>query len=346
MVIPVLFAFWAAVPVPSAAPLVVEIDRPLTVKEVWDVRWSSAKDLYLALGRGGVVELPLLPETARPEVVIPPNLPGERYGFTGLVALSPERLLFASQVFQFGWKVRGAPAALRTGWQEFIAGIDVHGDRAVFLGAERSDDGEFSPDGAIAWTARLGPEKLEERKPLLIGKAGPGAADLNSCACLEKGGVLFFPDGSLFLLPGVESGAYLYDAEGRTLRTWDTGKLGYTDGCPLSAGEGPAINGDMTVRLRWYNSHRVVDEVLALPTGPGIVVREWKEGMVRWDLVALLPEGKHEQETLPFYSSSDETFLAGDAQGDRLAFVLNDSPPPRRARKQPPRLVVVKLPAN
>lgn len=345
--IPWMWALLTVAAEPAAAPFTIEVDRPLLATEVWDVRWSEPDRLYLALGRrGGLVELPLQPQAARPEVVIPPALPGERFGMTNLVALSPTRLLVASGVFQFGWLVRGAPAALRTGWQEFIAGIDVHGDRAVFLGAERAEDGEFSPDGVIAWTARLGPEKLEERKPLLVGKAGPGAAGMNGCFVLDKGGVRFFPDGSLFLLPGVESGAHLYDAEGRTLRTWDTGKLGYTDGCPVSAAEVPAINGDMTARLQWFNSHRVVDEVLALPTGPGIVVREWKNGAVRWDLVELLPGGGHKQETLPFHSSSNETFLSGDALGGKLAFVLNESPPPRRERKQPPRLVVVNLRTN
>jgi hypothetical protein len=48
---------------------------------------------------------------------------------------------------------------------------------------------------------------------------------------------------------------------------------------------------DPSLRMAWENERRIVDDVLPLPAGPGLLIRSVQQGQVRWALKVLHADG-------------------------------------------------------
>jgi hypothetical protein len=65
---------------------------------------------------------------------------------------------------------------------------------------------------------------------------------------------------------------------------------------------------------------RVIDEVLVLPQGPGLVVRTWSGGSARWELNVFTAGGVRRY-PLPLTSSRPHDHLRGDVRDGKIALL-------------------------
>jgi hypothetical protein len=221
--------------------------------------------------------------------------------------------------------------------------LDVEGDRMLVLGLRRGDNGKLAPDGGIGWLARL-TDRLAGLRTVQVSVSGAGARGLDACAGMGLGRVRFLLDGSFVIVPGAEPGIFLRDRRGRLLKTWPADLVGFDAGCPISESEVLRFSASTAARYSWINQRRVLDEVLPLPQGIGFVVRRRSQGVTRWQLSVLSPEGKVVRYDIPVTSPSEYARLAGDARGGRIALLVRlDTPgtPPAGSSH----ILVVRLPA-
>lgn len=332
---------------PAAPGLRVVFDHPLPepLAKARDVRWAGPGAVLLAAGHAGTLEVPLGPNGLGAPKLLVASLPQsglER--FHSRLGASPQFLLMASPVFSTFWHPRSSadPGEVQTSYRfEAIIDLDLAGDRLLLLGAQKDEQGRFAPDGAIAWTARLGKD-LTEVKPLLRSTAGAGARPMDACGLMELGKVRFLRDGSLLVAPGVEPGVFRYTQEGRLVQTWQAEALGFDAGCGISDDEMYRFSASMAARYPWINQRRVLDEVLPLPDGPGFVVRTRSAGKTTWQLK--VPRGgKVDTYAIPVSSSEERSHLRGDVRDGRIVLLLLDQvthPPAGSAR-----LLVLEVPA-
>jgi hypothetical protein len=200
--------------------------------------------------------------------------------------------------------------------------LDRAGRRLLCLGAPHDGTPTFAADGAIAWIGSLA-HGLSDLRPILHDVGGPGAPNLRRCSVLELGSVRSLPDGSFLVVPGFQPGAHLFDNIGRLLRTWDTEALGIPPPrcAEISDKEKYELRFEPERRVAWVNAHAVVDEVLPLPQGPGLVVRSrGADGLVRWQLKILGAE-RVTTHDLPFTSNRPFDRLRGDARNGRIVLL-------------------------
>ncbi len=272
----------ASRPGPAPLRIVAEYTIHPVLLAAMDVRWAGDDSVFLAAGRAGTFKLPLERE-AQPKVIIPGSLADGGFWVSSRVAASPRFLAIASSAFAMRWK------DLSKGTQQDIPfdavlDIDIQGDRALILGALKDEKERFAPDGAIAWTGSL-ERQLADRKPVYYSASGPGAKTVDNCGPYDMGGVRFLADGSFLIVPGVEPGAYLYDASGKLVHTWDTREIG------LDAEDCENLDPKVRDRLfavpeprwAWLNRRRILDDILPLPQGPGLIVRSVVQERPRWE---------------------------------------------------------------
>ena len=88
-------------------------------------------------------------------------------------------------------------------------------------------------------------------------------------------------------------------------------------------------------------SRVIVDDVLPLPSGPGLLLRRVENGITKWDLVALRYDGgKPSRTPLPVTMPSPRSHARGDVRGDRILLLMFDDALPQQKAAQPPQLVV------
>lgn len=312
-----------------AVEVVHRMSLPDRLTRVADVRFDGDSHLVLTVGRLGVVRVSYDGTTVGPADVLIPENPGVGVVLTENLALSSSFLAVASPASQMAWlKRQGDPVVERLGnWDtpetapiSYFEDVDLYGDRLAILGLMRSDGG-MSPDGAIAWTARLGTEPPDLR-PVAYAKAGKGARPFDACGGFLVGKLRFLDGGRLLIVPGAEPGVYLYSAEGRLERTWDTAHFGVDLRCDLDDETMLRLGGDAAARHRYLGRFTSVDEILPTPFGPALVVREVASQGTRWSLVLLREEGAPRRLDLPIGSTSERAHLRGDAKGDRLLLIL------------------------
>jgi hypothetical protein len=317
----------------EATQMAVEVVHRVSLLEqlapVADARFDGETHLVLTVGKLGVVRVSYDGSALGvPEVLVPEN-PGAGVVLAENLAVSASHLAVASPASQMAWQRRQGEADIeRLGnWDtpetapiSYFEDIDLRGDRLAVLGLMRSDRG-MSPDGAIAWTTTLGsdPPKLE---PLAWAKAGKGARPFDACGGFLVGRLRFLDDGRLLVVPGAEPGIYLYSADGRLERTWDTAHFGIDLRCDFDDETMVRLGGDAAARHRYLAGFTTVDEILSTSAGPALVVREVAPKRTRWSLLLLPDTGVPRRIDLPIESTSPRAHLRGDAKRDRMLLIL------------------------
>ncbi len=335
---------------PPAAPPTLRISSEITLstpalERAKDIRWASESSVFLALATEGTVEINLDPANLAPKEMIAGSMkPGGFWG-SERVAASSRFLVAAGPALSLTWRRLDDPARVEQAF-EGIQAIDVRDNRLAILGVRRDEQREVGKDGAIAWTGSLD-KQLEDLKPFFYDIAGPGAMAMRRCIVTPLGAARFLADGSLVVVPGVQPGVYLYDLQGKLVRTWDSASLGMDADClSLSEQEATGLIGRAVDRYTWLNRRQTVDTLLPLDQGPGLVVRRVESGRTRWDLKLLRHDGSIETYAIPIEGSNEFFHLRGDARSGRIVFLLNETVfrGGDKEQRAAPRLLVTQLP--
>jgi hypothetical protein len=316
---------------PEARPLRIlreqALPAPPAVGRTLDIRWAGLQSIYVSTAFGGTFEIALA-ATKEPWLhrIFTPQTEYGPFGTQDHLALTSRIAAVAGPARGLFWQRRPSGTKSMTALNldfDVIAALDARGAELLVLGARRNDRGEFAPDGAIAWIVQ--PEKQPPAvRTILYSRSGPGAPAMGDCGMFETGKVRAMPAGDFWLVPGVEPGVYHYDAAGKLLSVLQADRLGFEVGCGLTPKEVLDYSASMTGRWTWLNRRRVLDEILALPEGPGFLVRIREAAETRWELKVLRGSGEVVSYGVPIRSPSPFAHLRGDARGARLAFVLLD----------------------
>ncbi len=314
-------------PGPSAAPAlrIIWDQELLSIRSLAvDIRWASDRTIYVAW-LNGVRELALDGLFTRLRELVPNPSPHGPFGFD-MLATSPEHVV-ASSIFRT-MAVRSNPTT-RDGhvlltWipMGIIEGIDVSGGRLAILG---NPEWERSPEGAIAWLGPVTDHPGKDLRPILIDAGGARSPQLVACSDLQLGGVRFLGDGSIFVVPGSQAGAHLYSPAGHLTRTWDTAGLGLDADIGCAGVDAVQQHQSMAIsppaRAAFLNSHSVLDAILPLPQGPGLVIRRVAGGKVTWVLKVLRSNGTTESYQIPITGELPYDRLRGDVRGNRIVLL-------------------------
>lgn len=337
----------------AAALLVGAANRPVAVlptREVTlpvrsvaaDVRFSGGKDVLVAAGKDGVKRLRRGRNgTLQWSLDIGGQGDPKGFFFSRMLANDGAMTVVASPFDAIGWQLAGQ----RVSAFPFATTIDIEvlGDRVFILGANRDGKGRWAPEGAIAWTGTLS-MALRDLRPLLSSaKSGttPPALGVAYCGPLEMGVIRTISDNEVLVIPGVEPGAYVFDRNGRLLRTFDTRGLGFLDRCDIGREQAGLFARDMKARMRWRNRERVLDEIVVIHGRPALIVRHVVKGRTIWDLIVLDSSGKASSSIrLPITSPSPNAHIRADVLDDEAVFLVRTYGDRKdRSDEQPPRLV-------
>lgn len=300
-----------------------------------DIRWDGDENILIAACRDGTLRVPASDRGGHSQLerAYAPLPDMGSMGMQYQLGISPEFLVAAAPGHLISWIPRALPDPKPVSIDmdfNTIIDLDVHEDRLLILGLRQLEKGKLAADGAIAWTAKLG-RKLTYVQPVQFSISGPGAHATDACSEMQMGKVRFLPRGAFVVVPGGEPGIFVHDASGKLVKTWQAETVGFDAGCPITDDEMYKYSADIHARYRWLNQHRVLDEVLPLPGGIGFVIRTRANGLTRWQLKVLSPEGKVIPYDIPVTSPSEYARLAGDVRGNRIAFLLSldtfDTPP-------------------
>ena len=255
---------------------------------VADIRWDDDSHVLVAACRDGTFRLPVAEGDRSPlERAYGPLPDMGDLDSQVLLGASSEFLVTAAPFHLLSWIPRTLPdpkpISIELNFEALIA-LDVYGDRLVVLGIQKPK-GKLAPDGAIAWTARLG-KKLSQVRPVQFSVSGPGARDTDACTDMHMGKVRFLPGGSFVIAPGSEPGIFVHDVAGKLIKTWQAETVGFDAGCPITEQEMYKYSADPRARFHWLNQRRVLDEILPLPTGIGFIIRTRSNGLTRWQLAS------------------------------------------------------------
>ncbi|HET9227973.1 MAG TPA: hypothetical protein VFR31_14960 [Thermoanaerobaculia bacterium] len=337
----VLFGcIWLAVPVDGGedrSPIRL-IERYLIAGEgtgFTDVRWASDNSVFLSRALHGVVEIELSEALAKRSQPIPdarvlrPSL--KQVPKFEQLAVSTRYLATASKSYNLTWRSLQRPANGAVRFEHAVVGniddIDLLDDRVLFLGTPmlRTFDpkSRYENKGGIAWLGVLSPG-LKDLKPVLFDLSGPALEHHWACSTIGLGAVRFFRDGSFVVVPGYQPGAHLFDPTGKLVRSWTGNETGLTTGCSgMGMDDGIQLRSTLEGILSWLNERRVLDDVIPLPEGPGLLVRYLgKDGKLHWELRVLHEPGGVEIYALPLESRTLSTRLHADVRGRRVVFLL------------------------
>jgi len=317
-----------------------EIDLPLRIREVFDVRWAEYDSVFLGSAKRGCILFGFDSKEGEPQVIIPPGAGSSNWGYS-LLGLSPDYFVAGASAYFIIWQDRHQ-GAIQSEYFEVVGDLDVLGDRVGVVGARKDEKQRFSPDGAIAWIGSLR-RKLDDLKPVYFSRAGPGARSMDACGPFGLAKIRFLQNGSLLLLPGVEPGVFLYNAVGELEHTWRSNELGIDAECELSDEEMYHLSSNLEARAAWINSRRTVDEVLPLHGVPGLIIRRTSEMTTHWQLKMLGPDGDVAVHELPFVGPSPHWHLRADIQPERIVFLLVEYD---LKSTSPSRLIVTSVPSK
>jgi hypothetical protein len=333
----------ATKPSPQALRILSDMALEAPLKNATDVRWANGHSVVLALRKDGVVEYDLDGKSSPKKMISGEGTPG---GFwdSHHIGISSRYLVVGAWLFTMTW--RPLDSAMRN--EEAFDGIhdlDVYQNRVAVVGARRNAEGDYAPDGAIAWIGSLD-KNLSDLKPLIFDAGGAGAPNMGSCASFFLGAVRFLTDGSLVVVPGVQPGIDRFDPQGKLIKTLDTVALGIdTDCSSIGKDMSAKMAHDVPRRLAWINQRRTVDDILPLPAGPGLLIRSVQQGEVRWMLKVLYPDGKVAVYDVPIHAQNAFSHLKGDFRQGRLVLLLWGNPPDRNPEHAPlPHLLIVAPP--
>ena len=306
-----------------------EQEVPSSPSPALNLRFASDETVYLSRLHDGVTEVSLDETlTARRQPIPDRDTLHMRFPMMERLAVSPQFFAVASLMADYGFRPR-TPAADGTFrftrlhvWS--VASLDLFGDRLLLLGdpTPRALAGWQESKGGIAWIGPLSSHPERDLKPFLYDVPGAPPLSLLRCMSLELGAVRFLPDGSYVVVPGVKDGVYLYSKTGTLLHTWKNQALGLDapDCADMDQKREDELNGSYPARFEFLNRHRVIEEILPLAEGPGLLIRSVVAGKVRWALTVLHGD---QVTSYPVPITGDLPYdrLRADVRGGRLAFL-------------------------
>jgi hypothetical protein len=317
---------------PRQLRLLKRVALPQARSVATDIRWAGDDSVYVSWDRAGVVEVGL--DGVKRRTLIPDlTTLGNGDNHYRHLAVSPAALAVASSNWGVVWRSLQPNSDGKVLMQSrdipLINAFDLAGDRALFIGlAEFKADKEgsppeFAPRGDVAWTGSLS-SQLKDLQPVLYDAGGVGAPNYFNCRAASVGAVRFLAGGSFIVAPGFQDGIHLYDAGGRQVRSWTNEQVGLDTHSACAkmthadvvrfnseAGWGP-----------WLNSHHVLDGILPLPQGPGLLVRSWgQDGQAHWVLKVLQADGIKTY-AVPLVGHRPSDRLHGDVRDGKIVLLL------------------------
>lgn len=322
---------------PKTLVLLQQIPLPPAHSVPTDIRWASDSSVYISWDRDGVAEVGL--DGTKRHLPVPDLKTlngGARGGINHYrhLAVSPTTLTVASPNWGVVWRPIQANPDGTVNFQSrklpLAQDLDVSGDRILWMGnVEDQDEEVFAAKGDVAWVGTLS-SKIADLKPVLYDLGGAGAPNYFNCRTHTVGAVRFLADGSFLLVPGFQDGIHLYDAAGRQVRTWTNQQVGIDThpDCPkMSKEEANKFAVDEIVWQTWLNRHHVVDDILPLPQGPGLLVRSWgPDGQAHWTL-KVLQAGTITTYTVPLTGHRPSDRLQGDVRNGKIVLLSSSGLP-------------------
>jgi hypothetical protein len=303
---------------------------PYPTGPAMDVRWAGDRSLYLAWVREGVTEVTLDGSfTRQRSLMIDPD---RHFRSFEILAASPAYLVassrFNAMALRPGPAHRNDLSATARVPIAIVQDLDLSGSRLLLLG---NPGFTYPVAGTVAWVGPVSDSPARDLKPLpVIDLSGAQAKtenhfpSLTNCSELELGGARFLQDGSLFVVPGFSPGAYHLTSKGRLVRTWDTLALGLdaaADCATMPAKERLAMSAADAPRFDFLNRHRVLEEILPLPQGPGLLIRSVADGAVHWELKVLQAGDRVLSYQIPFTGTLPYDRLRGDVRDNRIVLL-------------------------
>ncbi|MBW8877758.1 MAG: hypothetical protein JF614_22545 [Acidobacteria bacterium] len=340
-----------AAPAPATLRVVARYAVPGAPSSPTDVRWASENSVYLVRNEHGVAEVKLAPGLPVVRTLVPNRAMGNLSRLFSHVAASEGVLAYADWERRLGWRpIQASPDGKVLFTMKHVAlteGLDLRGDRLLLLGigVEEGLEDSYDRQGGLAGFGKLNSD-FRDLKPLRLDSEGRGAPHYSRCGILEAGGTRFLQDGSMFLVPAVEPGAFLYDDEGTLLRSWTNADLGVDDLCSGVTKEVSRTFFRSALKSRaWRSSHRLVDAVLPLPQGPAVIVRTMVDGRPSWQLKVL---GSHGILTfaIPVPNVGPNDRLMADARGGSIVLLRTAQLLSFEDEFTPAELLVMELPTR
>lgn len=319
----------AALPKPQELILLQRLPLPEAQSVATDIRWAGNDSVYVSWFIDGVAEVGL--DGAVRRTLAPRARTLELINYSQL-ATSPGKLAISANTFHLAWRTvvpqKGGRFVFHP--QEFrdVYDFDILGDKVLILGVDKPTPGQYAPKGEIAWTGRLSEgEELEELTPVLHDLSGPGARHMYNCASYPMTAVRFFPDGSFVVAPGFQDGIHLFNSAGKQIRSWTHEEVGLDShlGCgTMTKDQEEKLRLNEAVMAAFAKSRRLLEDVLPLPEGPGLLVRNWgKDGKAHWTLKVLRPDGIRSY-TVPVMGNRVHDRLRGDFRDGRIVLLLSN----------------------
>lgn len=310
--------------------VVAEYPLPPEVRWALDVRWIDDNSVAVTHSHDGTYRVVLAP-TAPATLLLPgggrrpPN--ASAAGRTSVWAhaylgISERFVVVAAPGWEFGWLPRQAGGSPSVADFSSIVNVDVHGSRVLLAGLPRAASPEEKGPHAIVWETDLDTQPLSFKPRVFMSRPLPWTALDDWLHASGAVHARFLADGSFVVVPGVEPGVQWYGADGRLLRAWDAEALGLdvvTFSNPKAARQAASSRRD-SLELR--NSLRLADEILPLPEGPAIVVRQAHGNGVKWTVKHVGGDGSVSSFELPLAVSSRNWVLSGDVRGRRVVVAL------------------------
>lgn len=314
-----LLAGWLATPAlagPKSLKVLNRAPLPEGPSPAMDARWASDDSFYLLRARQGTTEIGL--DGTWRGIVTPEAHQLNRHGHHQFGLVNSKTHLAVLDWSQVRWRTLQKAAHGSVLFEKRFVGIlmdaDVQGDRLLVLG----NMDRHASDGAVAWLGSLREADNNNLRPVLHDQGGPGAPYFFKCPGSELGKVRFLNDGSFLIVPGFQKGAHLFNAAGREIRAWTSEELGLNTDCSQHDSKvADSFAADQLNWVSWVNGHRVVDDILPLPQGPGLLVRSYKDGKTRWQLKILKPQ-KIETYEVPLEGERIADRLQGDVRDGRI----------------------------
>lgn len=315
---------------------------PVTDLRLADVRLESPNQLLLAAIRDGGVRIRL--DDDAPHIIerhIASRSGGDIGAMATSIASSDAFIVTAPPMGAVVWSRRGEEELYEKLDFDSVLDLDISGSLLAVMAARRDGrNGRFAPDGSVVSIGRLD-HALDDLRPLYISISGVGAPSVAFCGPMRIGHVRFLHDGSLVVAPGVEPGIYQYSRDGILYKTWQTDVFGIDAECGLSEKEGVSLLGSPELQLAWVNRRTIIDDIVPLAAGPGLIVRKIEDEKATWQLWILHRRGHVERLPLPFRRPPYQRIRA-DADGDRLAFLFSNM----RREPAPQDIVLTTMPES
>lgn len=341
---------------PSTRELVLlqRIPLPEAQSVATDIRWAGPDSVYVSWRTDGVAEVGL-DRTVR-RTLAPPARTMELNSYYHL-ATSPGRFAISARTHHLVWRTvrpkAGGSFVFHPQRFRDIHDFDIWGDRVLILGLDKIEPGgPYAPKGEIAWIGRLSEgDDLAELTPVLHDLSGPGARHMYNCASYLMTAVRFLPDGSFLVAPGFQDGVHLFNPAGKQVRSWTNQQVGIDThrGCgTMTKAEEEKFGTDDAVIAAYVKNRRLLDDVLPLPEGPGLLVRTWgKDNKAHWTLKVLRPDGIRTY-TVPVVGHRVHDRLRGDIRNGTIALLLTNLGEARvkSPADLPAEVLLMKLPDN